>query len=197
MAFEREPRNRGREGSRALLVLVLLAGISALPAAAAKKGPGYVSSDSFVEVAGDDALQVQVSIPSSLLKLITGADPELKRLAGGLESIEAVILDLSRRGVAERARAAMKETEKRLLRSGWERLVLVREEGSEVRVLLLNNEERIDGLVVMVVDGTEMVFANVAGMIDLAAIEEIGGALGVPGLDDIDFDAGRDDEDEN
>jgi hypothetical protein len=33
----------------------------------------------------------------------------------------------------------------------------------------------------------ELVFANIAGTLDLAAIEAIGGGLGIPGLEDLEI----------
>jgi hypothetical protein len=172
------------------LGLLLVVGLALAPGAAAQRGPGYVSSQSFIDIAGDDGVNVQVSIPPSLIKMVVGGDPELKRLLGGLESVEAVILDLDRRGVADRARTALKETESRLLKRGWERLVLVREDETDLRVLILNDETAVQGLVVMIVDSDEgqMVFANIAGAIDLSALEEIGDTFGVPHLGDIDLE---------
>jgi hypothetical protein len=173
-----------------LLGLVLVVGLALAPGAAAQRGPGYVGSQSFIDIAGDDGVTLQVSVSKSLIGLVAGADPELKKLLGGLESVEAVILDLNRRGVAERAKAALRETESRLLKRGWERLVLVREEDTDLRVLILNDETAIQGLVVMVIDTDEgqLVFANVAGAIDLSALEEIGDTFGVPQLGDIDLE---------
>ena len=173
-----------------LLGLLLVVGLALAPGAAAQRGPGYVGSQSFIDIAGDDGVTVQVSVGSSLIGLITGADPELKRLLGGLTSVEAVILDLSRRGVADRARTALRETESRLLKRGWERLVLVREDETDLRVMILNDEKAIQGLVVMIIDTDEgqMVFANIAGNLDLASLEEIGDTFGVPHLGDIDLE---------
>lgn len=173
-----------------LLGLLLVVGLALAPGAAAQRGPGYVGSQSFIDIAGDDGVTVQVSVGSSLIGLITGADPELKRLLGGLTSVEAVILDLSRRGVADRARTALRETESRLLKRGWERLVLVREDETDLRVMILNDETAIQGLVVMIVDTDEgqMVFANIAGNLDLSALEEIGDTFGVPHLGDIEIE---------
>jgi hypothetical protein len=117
-------------------------------------------------------------------------NPDLKEIAGGLKSIEAVVLDLGARGVADRAREALRETESRLLKEGWERIVLVRDEDGVVRILVLPQDDKIQGLVVLILDHDDntMIFANMAGTVDLAAIEDLGEAFGVPGLEDIDTD---------
>ena len=190
MAYESVKLPKWNRRAGRLLGLLLVVGLALAPGAAAQRGPGYVGSQSFIDIAGDDGVTVQVSVGSSLIKPITGADEELGRLLGGLQSVEAVILDLSRRGVADRAKTALKETESRLLRRGWERLVLVREDETDLRVMILNDETAIQGLVVMIIDSDEgqMVFANIAGELDLSSLEEIGDTFGVPHLGDIEID---------
>jgi hypothetical protein len=173
-----------------LLGLLLVVGLALAPGAAAQRGPGFIGTQSFIDIAGDDGVTLQISIGPSLLKMIPRSDPELQRLLGGLQSVEMVILDLNRRGVADRARTALRDTESRLLKRGWERLVLVREDETDLRVLILNDETSIQGLVLMVIDTDEgqMIFANIAGELDLSALEEIGDAVGVPHLGDIEIE---------
>jgi hypothetical protein len=170
--------------------VVLALAVASSPLLAAGKGPGYVDPTTFIRIAGDDAVQVQVSISEAMLRIVTGSSPELKEIAGGLKSIEAVVLDLSGRGVAENVREALLDAESNLRKKGWERLVLVRDEDGEVRVLVLPAGDRINGLVVLVLDPSDgtMVFANIAGSIDLAKLAEIGESFGVPGLEDVDPD---------
>lgn len=64
----------------------------------------------------------------------------------------------------------------------------VREKSETVNVYIRNNDEIIDGLVVLVFDrdDSEVVFANLVGSIDLAKIGELDGALEIPGLDALD-----------
>jgi len=192
MVYEQTQRAAPRPWARWLIALALVAGLVSAPAVAAGKSRGYVDPDTFIRIAGDDAVLVQVSVSKAMLNLVT-RNPELKAIAGGLESIEAVVLDLSRRGVAESARKALLDTERRLRDQGWERIVLVRDEEGEVRILVLPEEESIQGLVVLVMDSDDgtMVFANIAGQVDLAAIEQLGEAFEIPGLDDLELDDGE------
>jgi hypothetical protein len=175
---------------RHLVVPALVLGLAVSPGLAAGKGPGYVDPDTFIKIAGDDAVLVQVSIGQALLRMITRSSPDMERIAGGLESIEAVVLDVSRRGVAESAGKALRDTESRLRKNGWERIVLVRDEDGEVRILVLPKDDKVEGLVVLIIENSDntMVFANIAGTVDLAAIEEIGEAFEIPGLEDIEID---------
>ena len=57
-------------------------------------------------------------------------------------------------------------------------------------MLVLSDGEVIQGLTVMVIDMEEgeLVFANIAGTLDLAAIQEIGDGLGIPGIEDLDIE---------
>lgn len=189
MVYEQTHRVTIRPWARRFAALALAVGLVSAPAMAAGKGRGYVDPNTFIKIAGDDAVQVQVSVGKAMLNLVT-RNPELKAIAGGLESIEAVVLDLSGRGVTEAVRQALLDTESRLRDKGWERIVLVRDGDGEVRILVLPDDEKIEGLVVLVMDSGDktMVFANMAGSVDLAAIEELGEAFEIPGLEDLELD---------
>lgn len=172
------------------LVLLALARTAALPVRAAERGApatGLVDGSAFVELLGEDALTLEVSLQGPLLKAITRVDDQLARMASGLESIHAVILKLGDEPTEKKVRERIRETETRLSRQGWQRLARVRDEGSDVVVLVHSDEKTIGGLVVMIIDDDEhqLVFANVSGVLDLAAIEKLGAELDLPGLDEL------------
>ena len=159
----------------------------------APPGPGFVDGTQLIDIVGDDAVVVEVSLGKSLLKMMTGADPDLKEHLGGLESIYALIVDLSDAQVAGRAREEVRAIERRLIDDGWERIARIKETDAEIKVLvLLHDEELIEGLVVMVFsledDEPVLVFANIAGLMDMKAIEDLGEEFDLPGLDELDFD---------
>jgi hypothetical protein len=149
-----------------------------------------VDAAPFKEIAGEDAIMVEINLSGAFLKTIASAHEDLHELIGGLESIQAVVLDLNGSSRSERARKTILDVERRLQKRAWERIALIREEDGEVRILVLADGEAIQGLVVMVIDMDEgeMVFANIAGELDLAAIQSIGDSLEIPGLDDLDID---------
>jgi hypothetical protein len=156
-------------------------------------GPGFVDGTRLIDIVGDDAVVVEVSLGKSLLRMMTGADPDLDRQLGGLESIYALIVDLSDQEVAGRARAEVREIERRLIGDGWERIARIRETDAEIKVLvLMHDDEMIEGLVVMIFsledDEPVLVFANIAGVIDMKALEDLGQELDLPGLGELDFD---------
>ena len=87
-------------------------------------------------------------------------------------------------------RNAVAETERSLLKRGWVRLAKIKEKDGQVSVLVLNDEDNILGLTVLVVDTGEgeLVFANIAGELDLSKIQRIGEEMDLPGLKDIEID---------
>ena len=170
----------------AVIVAGLLFAAAWLPLGAVERKDGLVDGTRFLELVGDDALRLEVNLGRALIVALSRIDPELQKMASGLDSMRALILDLSKVGVIDKARGAVRTVEHELRRDGWERIALVREEEAEIQVLVLNDSERIRGLVVMIVDASEaeptLVFANVAGDLDLATIQQIGQQLDVPGL---------------
>jgi len=172
------------------VAVLCLATLIGLPVDAEdKRPPGYVDSSAFVELAGgDEQVRVEINIYKSMLQIVCKSlDEDLKDIVCGLDSIRAVILELES-GQRGQAVEIVRTTSKNLRGRGWERMALVREDDEEVHVLVLNDEDRIEGLVVMVASEDELIFTNIAGVLDLAAIQRIGDEMDLPGLDDLDLD---------
>jgi hypothetical protein len=159
------------------------------PARAAGEPRGFVDGEQFIEAVGDDCVRVQVWLPASLIRALSKVDPQLAELVKDVHSLQMLILDMECAGT-DSPTTLMRNEVKKLIAQGWERLVLVREDDAEVRVLvLMNGEETIDGLVLMIVDrgDGEMIFANIAGTVDLAAIQALAAGFEIPGLEDIEL----------
>jgi len=152
---------------------------------------GFVDGSAFGRLAGEDSELVEIHLGPALLGAIArGAkdDPDAAALLGGLRSVSAYIVGLG--GDPDRTAKAMKllrEIEEQLERNGWERLARVREKGERVNVFVLGNGAAVEGLVVLVFDKDDgrVVFANLAGSLDLAKLGSIQDALDVPGLDEL------------
>jgi hypothetical protein len=178
------------------VVLALVASLLGPNAVAQGKsrGPGYVDGSQFLDLVGDENVVVEVSLGRGILRPIVNADPDLFFNDTATTEIYTLILDLSDPEIAERVREQVLKTERRLTSKGWERIARIQDEGAQIKILVLLNEdeETISGLIVMVLDADDdepvLVFANVAGVIDLAALEELGEAFDVPGLEDIELD---------
>lgn len=155
------------------------------------QGKGFVDSSAFVELAGgDDSVMFEVNFGGALLRAVSRVDPHLHEMVAGVDRIHAVILELGENGSHARAKDVISDTGKKLLRMGWERIARVREADGDVQVLVMNDEETIQGLVVMVVSlsDNELIFANIAGDIDLAKIQAIGEQMEIPGLEDLELE---------
>jgi len=187
-------RSRLAIGSRlAQIALFLVLPIPAFASGDAPTVPGFVDGTKLAELAGDDAVTVEVTLGKTILRPLLRADPDLEALGGGLDSIYALVLQIESRSVVQRVVAELRDIERRLMASGWERLARVRDKDEEVKVLVLTEDEKtFGGLVVLVVEpedgATQVVFANIAGQLDLAAIERLGDRFDVPGLEDLDLE---------
>jgi len=175
---------------RALAAAALLAALAAAgPTLAAKpeRPLGFVDKQMFLDLLPtEDPVRVEVNIPKPLIQaLCAGVEQDLKRVACGLDSIEALILEVTPT-LSDRITGMMNDVDRDLQRKGWSRIVLVRDHDEHVRVLILNAEQQIHGLVVMVLDSEQMVFVNVAGLIDLQAMQQIAGEWNIPGLEHLD-----------
>ena len=168
--------------------LGLLAVLLAAPAAAeGRRSPGYVDGDVFLDLVGDQNVKIEVSISKSLINIITSAHDQLKALAGGLESINAIVADLGP-GTEQKALDAIRAIDRRLAKDGWERVARVRDEGTDIKVLVLNDGKAIEGLVVMMVEREEreLIFVNIAGRMDPRAIQMLSEGFDIPGLEGLD-----------
>ena len=174
-----------------VLLTLALASFDA-PRAQGGHSRGFVDGTQFIDLVGEEALSVEVRLPRSLLRLGCAVDEELCELVDELELIHAVVLDLSEVREAETLmndlRKRISGIDKRLRGKGWERIAMVREGRETMRVLILNTDETVDGLLVMMVDDEEMVFANLAGTIDLRQLAETMDHFDLPGTDKFDWE---------
>jgi hypothetical protein len=178
-----------------LAIVVMCAGPPAL-SATANKPSGFVDCSEFLELAGEDTGTVEVNLSGALLQAVSGIDPDLQEAVSGLESIHAVILTFEQKNRASRALDMIRRTEQTLIDRKWEVLTRIKDGTSNVTVLVLLDDDVIQGLVVLVADveGHEVVCANIAGVIDLAKLASLGETLDIPGLDQIEHE---DDGDED
>jgi hypothetical protein len=175
------------------LLSVLLAAGPPTPAAEREESRlrGFVDGSAFLSLESEDSEVVEIHIGPTLLGAIAGAakdDGDAAAILHGLRSVSAYIVGLGKD--AERTAKATKlfrEIEERLVREGWERLARVRQKGDRVNVFVLGGGKTVDGLVVLVFDRDEgqVVFANLAGSLDLAKLDRLHETLDVPGLDEL------------
>lgn len=184
--------------SRTVLAAALAAflALGAAEAAATPRHPGFLPAQPFLDLAGPDDEVTEVNVGRELLAALGQGmdDPDIRRLLNGIVAVHAVVIGLSSDGVpgkVDRARHLIADTTERLLDSGWETLVRVREKTSTVSVLTKASGAagKVEGLAVLVVDtkddGPEIVFANIAGTLDMSQLRRLSAGLKLPGLDQL------------
>jgi hypothetical protein len=183
---------RKKRALRVAMAALLFAALAVGPVMAQtnySKLRGYVDKENLTGlVVGEDDTHVEVWLPGSLLKLVAAVDPELGKLVAGLELAQAVVIETDDGGLSDKLTRELAAMESSLLKKGWVRLAKIKEGGENVVVLVLSDDEAIHGLTVMVSEsgaGGSFVFANVVGTIDLAAIQQLGEHMDIPGLDQI------------
>jgi hypothetical protein len=158
---------------------------------------GYVDGSMFRDMVDDSKDVVEVNLEGAILQALAksgshdhdGEDAkdnkDTKDLFAKLKSIHAVIGTV--KGSSADALALVKKTDQRLVAAGWQRITRVTDATSTVTVLTHTVRDRVDGLVALIFDSDdkELVFANLAGEIDVTRLGEIGERLNVPGLDQV------------
>lgn len=187
--------NPNRSTCLRLVPLAALALILSVPAAgaaegaAASSGPGYVDGKDFRAMIDESQEVVEVNLEGAILQALAGrASNEedaaaTKELFGKLKSIHAVIGTV--KGPKSAAFALVQALDQKLVSQGWQRITRIKDESDCISVLTHTTGDKIDGLVTLIFsqDDGELVFANLAGEIDINKLGEIGERLNVPGLD--------------
>jgi hypothetical protein len=152
---------------------------------------GYVDGTMFRALVDDTQDVVEVNLDGAILQALakSGSDAhdkgDAKDLFAKLKSIHAVIGTV--KGPAEAALALVQKTDQRLVAAGWQRVTRITDATSTISVLTHTVADKVDGLVALIFDSKdkELVFANLAGEIDITQLGEIGERLNVPGLDQV------------
>jgi hypothetical protein len=152
---------------------------------------GYVDGAMFRALVDETQDVVEVNLDGAILQALAKSksddhgDGDAKDLFAKLKSIHAVIGTV--KGPATEALALVKRTDQKLVAAGWQRVTRITDATSTVTVLTHTVADHIDGLVALIFDSDdkELVFANLAGEIDVTKLGEIGERLNVPGLDQV------------
>ena len=160
------------------------------PAAAVERDRhrGYVDGSSFASLADEDDMLIEVTLSGPMLKMAAGAIGQqvegAGELLGGIHSINAVVVGID--DAESKASKLVGKLTEELEEDGWERLARVREDDVRLAVFVLPTKDgQLDGITVVVAEKSEkaLVFANIAGRIDLEAVAELGMNLDIPGLE--------------
>jgi len=180
---------------RTITFAVLVLGTSATLAARAEtsvsSSGGYVDGAMFRALVDDTQDVVEINLDGAILQALAKSKSDdrdadnAKDLFAKLKSIHAVIGTV--KGPASEALALVKKTDQKLVAAGWQRITRITDSTSTITVLTHTVADHVDGLVALIFDSEdkELVFANLAGEIDVTKLGEIGERLSVPGLDQV------------
>jgi len=132
---------------------------------------------------------VDIELNGSLLRLATGFlsdtdkdEAQAKKLISGLKGIYVKNLEFKQPG--EYSEADLKGFRASLRAPDWTRIVGVHstEEGENVEVYIKNEGKSIAGLAIIATEPKELTLVNIVGNIDLDALSDLGGQLGIPNV---------------
>lgn len=183
--------NPFRTTTLALLVILGTAATAASAGTAVAISGGYVDEAMFRALVDDNQDVVEINLEGAILQALakngsSGHDTRgTKDLFAKLKSIHAVIGTV--KGPADAALALVQKTDKTLTAAGWQRVTRITDATSTISVLTHTVNDKVDGLVVLIFDSAdkELVFANLAGEIDVTQLGAIGERFNVPGLDQV------------
>ncbi len=153
---------------------------------------GQVDGSAFAKLGENSDTLIEVNLRAPLLRILSKAVDQQDAAAGELlaqiEAISAVVVEIDKDEM-DRAEDFMRDIRETLEDEGWENIARVREEHTSVNVSVLYDDDFIEGIVAMVVEDQgekrQVVFANIAGKLDLALMGSLGGGLKIPGLENL------------
>lgn len=147
-----------------------------------------VPLDLFASLAPKGTETVEVSLSGAMLQLagqfLNTGDPEqakVKGLLGGLKGIYVRSYTFKKPGEYSMADVDRVRTQLK----GWSPVVNVHDAQETVGVYLKTNGQRIDGLVVVSAEPTELTLVNIVGSIRVEDLKELSGKFGIPNLGDL------------
>ena len=120
-------------------------------------------------------------------KMSQGEDEDLSSLLEGLKLIKVFAFDVTSK-TRKRFLQKVKETDARLMKKGWQRIVRVRDKGDYSNIYIRTaGDSNISGLVVTAVeDSGDAAFVNIVGKINLETIGRLTEKFNIPELNKID-----------
>lgn len=183
--------NPFRTTTLALLVILGASATTTRAETTVATSGGYVDEAMFRALVDDNQDVVEINLDGAILQALAkngSSDHDTrgtKDVFAKLKSIHAVIGTV--KGPADAALALVQKTDKRLVAAGWQRVTRISDATSTISVLTHTVNDKVDGLVVLIFDSKdkELVFANLAGEIDVTQLGAIGERFNVPGLDQV------------
>lgn len=160
-------------------------------AGAADEHPGVVFADSLDDFLDKEIGYTKIKVSKPIIQLMMPfleaggpEDNEAAKMLEGLDSVRALIFSVKpnqREALARKTDEFIEELEHRK----WEAIATIVEGDSRINVLIKVQETRVEGVTVVVFDrrSGEMVFANIAGTVDLAHLGDLARRFKIEGLE--------------
>jgi len=133
-------------------------------------------SGTFVEI------KVSTSLIQMAARITEDSEPEVAKILGGLKSIRVNVLEFGEDEETQ-IKQRVETIRGQLDQEEWERVVTVKEDETDVGIYAkLNGSEAIEGLVVTVIEGEQVVLVHVDGKIKPEELAQVGERLNLPPL---------------
>jgi hypothetical protein len=168
------------ELSRLLTGALIILLLSACGLTAPRGNDGYAELDSLGVFDTDRVMSLSLG-PTVLhfaARMTDEEDPEIAALLKGLDGVRIRIYEID--GDVERVARRIEAMSNHLQADHWEPVMLVREEGEQVHMLMRMSNDHIQGLTLITSDGTsEAVVINLMGELDPRHFDDVMVALDV------------------
>ena len=163
------------------LLIAALTAMLSLPAMAAvaqedslKDLPGYIDFGEMSDYYGEP--KVMINIGGSILRFVSGFaaedDPEAAEMMRNLKGVRIQVYSTEDADAGPALDQA--SNMKSLLQSqNWEPIVQVNEPDNQAHIFMKLNNDKMEGLAVMAVDGNEAVFINIIGQLDPNQLSQV------------------------
>jgi hypothetical protein len=172
-----------------MLFVAAMTAVLVLPARGqVESEPGYIDLGDLESIMQTETT-LEVNVKGALLRMVTeAARIEDEALADMLSKLRGVFVrGYSVDYLPSEARDRVASVSGNLEADGWERVVRVRENDEYVEMLMLSDGERIEGMVVFVMETGEnsTVFVNIVGEIEPEDISRVGRRFRIRVLEDM------------
>ncbi len=151
------------------LTTVILGALLSLPALAQ---PGQVDFDSLNAIYGEPRVMIDIGAP--LIKLMAAASKEDPKAAAIMRELDGIRVNVyNTGGNLKPALEQMNEAKSALEANAWQPIVQVKEEGENVQMFARIEDDKMQGMAVMVVNAEEAVFLNLLGTIDPEQVSRV------------------------
>lgn len=168
-----------KKSKQVLIVLIAIAhcALFTFISVAHASPAGRVSFDDLSKSYGEAkvAINLNATMLGFVTKLAKGQNADLQQVLSSIENIAVRVYNIN--DAADEALKAMEKMAVEIKKNGWVSIVSINENEEKLQIYTKMTNDKMDGLVVMVVNGQEAVFINIVGEIDPSDISKVTNSL--------------------